>query len=195
MIAGHSLVRHGLGRWSARLAAVAMAAALAACASSSPPPVAPAVVLTMPNETAPPAPRIVSAGRPLQCVEYAREASGIQIFGDAATWWSAAAGLYARGHLPEPGSLLVFGPKGGSSGHLAVVTRVLDARHVVASHANWLNDRLVHENTPIKDVSPAGDWSAVRVWYIPGNTWGARIYPTYGFIYPRGLQTAGVATP
>lgn len=183
------------GRWFTRLAAAALAATLAACASSPPPPVEPAVVMTMPQETAPPQPRIVSAGRPLQCVEYAREASGIQIWGDAWTWWDAAAGLYARGNQPQPGSLLAFRQKGASSGHLAVVARVLDSRHLIASHANWLNDRLVHENTPIVDVSAAGDWSAVRVWYIPGNTWGASVYPTYGFIYPRSLQTAQVASP
>jgi hypothetical protein len=36
----------------------------------------------------------------LQCVPYARQASGIQLFGDARTWWDQAAGRYSRGHAP-----------------------------------------------------------------------------------------------
>ena len=33
----------------------------------------------------------------LQCVPYARQVSGIRIFGDAHTWWGQAEGRYARG--------------------------------------------------------------------------------------------------
>src|SRR6478672_2506999 len=38
-----------------------------------------------------------------QCVPYARDYSGIQIFGDAWTWWTQANGRYARGQLPIRG--------------------------------------------------------------------------------------------
>jgi surface antigen len=39
------------------------------------------------------------------------------------------------------------------------------------------------------DVSPAGDWSQVKVWYDPVRDLGKTVYPTYGFIY----QTTHVA--
>ncbi|MGC8159731.1 hypothetical protein ACP3WZ_24715, partial [Salmonella enterica] len=32
-----------------------------------------------------------------ECVPFARAASGIQIYGDAWTWWGQAAGRYRRG--------------------------------------------------------------------------------------------------
>lgn len=136
------------------------------------------------------APLMVDAGARLQCVTYARDLSGIQIRGDAWTWWNQAAGRYHRGTRPAPGAVLVYKRKGSSRGHLAVVTRVIDDRTVVASHANWLNGGQVHENTPIRDVSSKGDWSAVRTWYIPGQTWGRSAYATHGFIYPGPLRTA-----
>src|SRR3546814_4657404 len=92
--------------------------------------------------------RIVSAGQPLQCVEYARSLTNIALRGDAWTWWGQAEGRYARGHVPRAGSVLVLGPKGASAGHVAVVTRVVSDRMIVASHANWLNRGHIHENTP-----------------------------------------------
>jgi hypothetical protein len=137
--------------------------------------------------------RIVDAGRRLECVVYAREASGIDLRGDAAAWWDAAAGRYDRGSRPEPGAILVFRRTTKSVGHLAVITRVLGPRLVVASHANWLNGGRVHEGTPIEDVSAAGDWSSVRVWYTPGRVWGRTKYATYGFIYPRAPLVASAA--
>ena len=36
-----------------------------------------------------------------ECVPFARAASGIQIWGDAWTWWSQAATKYQRGQAPE----------------------------------------------------------------------------------------------
>lgn len=134
-------------------------------------------------------PRIVSASRRLQCVPYAREQSGIQIHGDAWTWWGTADGRYQRGQQPEIGSLLVLRRRGRSRGHLAVVTKIIDDRTLVLRHANWLNRGQIHLDTPVKDVSAGNDWSAVRVWYTPGGVYGASTYPAYGFIYPR-TQTA-----
>ena len=40
----------------------------------------------------------------LQCVPYARQLTGIQIFGDAHTWWGQAAGKYERGRAPKVGA-------------------------------------------------------------------------------------------
>lgn len=127
----------------------------------------------------------VSAGpERLSCVPYARDLSQINIRGDAWTWWDGArAASYERGPTPEPGAVLVLKRQGKSLGHLAVVTRVIDGRTVLASHANWLNGGRIYENTPVRDVSRAGDWSAVRVWYPPGNVWGRSVYAAYGFVY------------
>ncbi len=69
-------------------------------------------------------------------------------------------------------------------GHLAVVTALVDDRTVLVDQANWLNRGRIHRSVPVVDVSPKNDWSAVRVWYVPGNTLGARSYATRGFIYP-----------
>ncbi len=130
-------------------------------------------------------PRIVNASYSLQCVPYAREQSGIQIRGDAWTWWGQAEGRYQRGRQPEVGSLLVLRRQGRSRGHLAVVTEIVDSRTIVVRHANWLNRGRIHLDTPVRDVSGGNDWSAVRVWYTPGGVYGASTYPAYGFIYSR----------
>src|SRR3982750_166961 len=40
-----------------------------------------------------------------QCVPFARAASGIQIYGDAWTWWSQAEGRYRRGQTRRGGGV------------------------------------------------------------------------------------------
>lgn len=132
-------------------------------------------------------PRIVRASRKLQCVPYARRHVDIALRGEAWTWWNAARGRYDRGRQPQTGSLLVLKRRGNSRGHLAVVTRIVGPREIIVNHANWLNRGRIHLGTPVRDVSAGNDWSAVRVWYIPGKTWGRSIRPAYGFIYP-GLK-------
>lgn len=132
--------------------------------------------------------RVVPASAPLQCVPYARDLSGIQIRGDAWTWWNAADGRYRRSLRPEAGAVLVLARTDRlRGGHLAVVTQVLNEREIVVRHANWLNQGNIHLDTPVRDVSAAGDWSAVRVWYTPGATWGARAYAVAGFVLPQSL--------
>ncbi len=69
-------------------------------------------------------------------------------------------------------------------GHVAVVTKILNDREIVVEHANWLNRGDIHKSTPVRDVSKANDWSAVRLWYTPGNLWGRRTYSAHGFIHP-----------
>jgi surface antigen len=120
----------------------------------------------------------------LTCVPYAREVSGIALSGDAYEWWDEAAGLYPRSHAPEIGAVLVFAPHGSMNvGHLAVVTRVRDARTIEVTQSNWLPYRIEH-NQPVIDVSPRSNWTQVRVWYEPAHEMGETIYPTYGFILP-----------
>jgi hypothetical protein len=74
-------------------------------------------------------------------------------------------------------------------GHVAVVSRVLSARHVMVDHANWggpgIRKGTVMHNISVVDVSPANDWTAVRVQVgYDAGTFG-HVYPTYGFIYNR----------
>lgn len=130
-------------------------------------------------------PRIVGRQSKLQCVPYARSLSGIPIRGDAWTWWPQAAGKYQRTHRPTVGSVIVFSKtRRNKYGHLAVVTQIVNDREIVARHANWLNKGRIHLDTPIRDVSPNNDWSAVRVWYTPGKVFGLNDYPVEGFIHP-----------
>ena len=119
-----------------------------------------------------------------QCAPFAREASGIQIFGNAGTWWDQAAGRYDRGHEPEIGSVLVFRPHGKMRvGHVAMVSHIVDSRHVKLTHANWSRRGGVETDVEAVDVSEAGDWSKVKVWYASQQGLGITSYPTFGFIY------------
>ena len=125
------------------------------------------------------------AGRSLQCVPFARENTGIELAGNAATWWGAAEGVYERGARPEVGSILNFRATGRMHmGHVAVVSSVVNARTVLIDHANWSGRGSVSHDTSVIDVSPANDWTAVRVGLNRGDEFGS-IYPTYGFIYDR----------
>lgn len=123
-----------------------------------------------------------------ECVPFARLVSGIQIFGDARTWWEQAAGRYPTGFRPRAGAVLCFKPTGRMPlGHVAVVTQVLTDRVIQITHANWSPIEgargQVERNVTVIDVSPQGDWSQVKVWYDPRGDLGTSVYPTYGFIY------------
>jgi hypothetical protein len=132
--------------------------------------------------------RIIPVDAPLQCVPYARAASGIGIRGDAWTWWHEAEGHYRRSNQPGVGSVLVLKRTNQLRyGHLAVVTAILSSREILVRHANWLNRGEVHENTPVVDVSHNNDWSLLRFWYTPGASYGKRLYPANGFIHPDQL--------
>ena len=124
----------------------------------------------------------------LQCVPYARQVSGIQIYGDAHTWWGQAEGRYARGYKPKVGAVMAFRPNGNSQlGHVAAVSRIVDKRTVLVRHANWspINGRRgqIEDDVKVVDVSPANDWSEVRVWYAPLQALGGTHWPLAGFIY------------
>ena len=123
-----------------------------------------------------------------QCVPFARLISGIQIFGDARTWWQQAIGKYETGYQPRAGAVLCFKPTQRMRlGHVAVVSQVLTDRVVQITHANWSpiegSRGKVEENVTVIDVSTEGDWSQVKVWYDPNRDLGGSTYSTHGFIY------------
>lgn len=130
-------------------------------------------------------PRIVRGPRHLQCVPFAREASGIEIYGNANRWWTLAEGRYRKANTPAVGSVMVMnGYRTTRRGHVAVVRKVVDNRTIVIDHSNWLNDGKIYLSAPVRDVSPNNDWSQINVWYTPGQTWGSRTYTAKGFIRP-----------
>jgi surface antigen len=126
----------------------------------------------------------------LQCVPFARETSGIDIFGDAKTWWLQAEGRFARGQSPEVGAVMAFKPTHSMPiGHVGTVSKIISDREVLIDHANWsmIGGRRgqIERGAKVLDVSDAGDWSEVRVWYAPMKGLGNSSYPLYGFIYKK----------
>jgi surface antigen len=137
-----------------------------------------------------PAPRL-SAGGPagaqypgIACAPFARELSGIALYGDAASWWDQASGQYRRDNRPILGAALVFRREQRlPAGHVSVVSRLLGPRQIQVTQANWVPGQL-DEDQLVVDVSERNDWTLVRVWYPPVNQLGAHSYPAYGFIDP-----------
>jgi surface antigen len=130
----------------------------------------------------------------LQCVPYARALTGVEIRGDAHTWWGQAEGIYQRGTRPKVGAVMAFRPHGNMRlGHVAAVRKVIDSRTVMISHANWstINGGRGHieENVRVVDASEANDWSRVRVWYTPNDALGTTEWPLHGFIYPQKTRS------
>lgn len=123
-----------------------------------------------------------------ECAPYARDTSGIQLYGDAAAWWDQAAGRYARSETPQTGAVLVFRRSGRLPyGHVSVVTSVNSGREIVVTQANWVHHRIARAE-PVVDVSPGNDWTAVRVWWAPSGVLGTTVYPTFGFVGPAGAR-------
>ena len=131
-----------------------------------------------------------------QCVTFARSVSGIQIRGNAITWWGQAEGRYERGHTPKVGAVLAFEPTHRMRvGHVAMVSRIVSDREVLLTHANWSRPGRVETDVRAVDVSAAGDWSMVKVWYAPQGDLGTSSYPTKGFIYSGNAPAAPVLAP
>ncbi len=134
-----------------------------------------ALITTVPAE---------AKGGYLQCAPYAREVSGIDLYGNAWTWWSQAEGRYARGSVPRIGAVMSFQRTGKMPfGHVAMVSKVISEREVLLTHANWSHRGGIERDVRAIDVSPAGDWSEVRVWFAPTGDLGTSVYPVNGFIY------------
>jgi hypothetical protein len=133
----------------------------------------------------------------LQCAPFAREISGVDIFGNAKTWWYQAEGRYARGDQPKLGAVMTFKPtRSMPMGHVAMVSKIVSDREVLIDHANWstINGRRGHveRGARVIDVSAAGDWSEVRVWYAPLKSLGTSSYSLYGFIYNDADRSAEI---
>lgn len=120
-------------------------------------------------------------GQRVWCVPFARNASGIDIRGNAKEWWGKAKGIYGRGHEPQVGAVMAFSAtRKNPLGHVAVVSDVVSEREIKIDHANWSRNK-VSLGMTVVDVSTKGDWSAVRVESTPGAM--GRVYPITGFIY------------
>jgi surface antigen len=136
-----------------------------------------------PDEAYEPIARITNARARLQCVPFARRESGVELFGNANTWWSQAKDRYETSEDPDEGSVMVLeGYATTARGHVAVVREIVSPRLIIVDHANWLNGGEITRDVPVRDVSAAGDWSEVQVWHVPGRHWGGRTYQVQGFI-------------
>lgn len=133
----------------------------------------------------------------LQCAPFARQISGVEIFGNAKTWWYQAEGRYARGDEPKLGAVMTFKPtRSMPMGHVAMVSKIVSDREVLIDHSNWstIDGRRGHveRGARVIDVSEKGDWSEVRVWYAPVKGLGTSSYPLYGFIYNDADKSAEI---
>ena len=109
----------------------------------------------------------------LQCVPYARALSGIDLFGNAKTWWAKAAGRYERGNSPREGAVLTLPGHGKMyNGHVAVVSKILNNREILLNHANWSRPGGIERNVKAVDVSENGDWSRVKIWFASNGALG-----------------------
>lgn len=117
----------------------------------------------------------------LWCVPFARTVSGVEIRGNAKTWWAQAKGAYQRGHEPQVGAVIAFASsRAMPKGHVGVVSQVISDREILVDHANWVRNRVTQDNLVV-DVSAKGDWSAVKVANRDGTL--GRVNPVNGFIY------------
>lgn len=144
---------------------------------------APSAFERAPDEAYEPIARVTNGRARLQCVPFARRESGVEIYGNANTWWRQAAGRYETAETPSEGAVMVLhGYQTSARGHVAVVKEQVSSRLVIVDHANWLNGGEITRDVPVMDVSAAGDWSEIRVWNVPGRHWGGRTYRVQGFI-------------
>ena len=126
---------------------------------------------------------------PLECAPFARALTGVALRGDAASWWGGAEGRYPRSHAPQEGSVLVLARSSRLPyGHVAVVSHLVERRKILVTQANWVHHR-VTEGQAVIDVSPANDWSEVRVFWPPSGQLGGGVYIAHGFIGP-GRRTS-----
>ena len=88
------------------------------------------------------APAGASADTYWQCVPFARLISGIQIFGDAYTWWRQAVGKYETGFTPRAGAVLCFKPT-GKMREIKKLDRVGDLVK------DSIRDMILHYGTPM----------------------------------------------
>ncbi|HTH99024.1 MAG TPA: CHAP domain-containing protein [Stellaceae bacterium] len=131
----------------------------------------------------------------MNCVAYVRSVTGFDLSGNAYQWWNSAAGVYERGHRPEPGSVMVFArTRGMRDGHVAVVRSVRGSREILIDQANWVqgpHGGAITKAVSVIDVSPDNDWTQVRVEWLRSGSYG-RVNPVDGFIYADGDSRGAV---
>ncbi|TNJ48642.1 CHAP domain-containing protein [Phaeobacter sp. B1627] len=121
-------------------------------------------------------------GARVWCVPFARNLSGVQIRGNAKTWWQKAQGDFDVSKTPTIGAVMAFRATSSMPlGHVAVVSELIDDRMLRVDHANWHRNKISLGMTVI-DVSEQNDWSQVRLESNPGAF--GRVYPITGFIRP-----------
>lgn len=144
---------------------------------------APSAFERLPDEAYEPNAVLADRRARLQCVPFARRESGVEIYGNANTWWAQARGKYQRAKSPRERAVMVLhGYAGANRGHVAVIREMVSERLLIVDHANWLNTGEITRDVPVRDVSSAGDWSRVQVWNLTTGEWGVRVYNVQGFI-------------
>lgn len=117
----------------------------------------------------------------MNCVEYVKLATGLNLMGNAYQWWSSASNVLDRGYSPAPGAIMVFGRTARMHvGHVAVVRQILSSREILIDQANWHHGRVDH-GVSVIDTSSMNDWSSVQVEWQPKVYGGP--FPITGFIY------------
>ena len=124
----------------------------------------------------------------VQCAIYAREQTGVGLYGDADSWWQQSRNMYIHGNVPQAGAVLVLRKTSRMrGGHVAVVKDVVNSRLIDVTHSNWGSDshsrHIIYDSMRVQDVSPEGNWTSVKFWNYEKNVFGFP-YAAYGFIYP-----------
>lgn len=123
-------------------------------------------------------------GQRVWCVPFARTLSGVNLRGNAGTWWKSAEGAYQRSKAPVPGAVMAFAStRKNPMGHVAVVNEIQSERRILIDHANWSRNKL-SLGMAVVDVSPKNDWSQVRLESNANGAMGST-YPIHGFILPK----------
>ncbi|MCG7621845.1 CHAP domain-containing protein [Epibacterium sp. Ofav1-8] len=121
-------------------------------------------------------------GARVWCVPFARNLSGVEIRGNARTWWGQAQSAFDVGSSPSVGAVMAFSAtRSMPLGHVAVVSELVNERMLRVDHANWHRNK-VSLGMAVVDVSENNDWSKVRLESNPG-AFGS-VYPINGFIRP-----------
>ncbi len=124
-------------------------------------------------------------GERVWCVPFARTLSGINLRGNAETWWDGARGIYERGAEPEVGAVMVFlghaqaadGPCRRRVGNRQRPRDPDRPRQLEAQPDQPEDERDRHFR--------GRRLVCVEVAYNPGEY--GRAYPISGFVYPREI--------
>lgn len=132
----------------------------------------------------------VQVAHAIECVPYARSRSGIQIFGNADTWWSQAK---TKGSKPYVGSVMSMPKQGATAlasyGHVAFVASVISSTEIIVDHANWdAPQGSIFTGVKVRDIS--GNWTRIQIENTPGSGYGSTTYIIDGFVYPLGMTAS-----